>query len=121
MGKRILKIFIFSILFIILLIAVTVILHMKTNVISDSLRGFLNRTLSDVAEIEYSSLKGDLFQEVHIRELRVKFRNGITLEANKLDVGYDAFASISSEFHFDDIFIDSLKVTIIAKEGETTS
>jgi len=121
MGKRILKIFIFSILFIILLITVTVILHIKTNVISDGLRGILNRTLSDVAEIEYSSLKGDLFQEVHIRDLRVKFYNGIIIEANKLDVAYDVFASISSEYHFAGIVIDSFKVTISAKEGDTNS
>ncbi len=112
MGKRLLKIFLFTILFFVVLATLTVILHMRTNLISDSLRSFLNRTLSDVAEIEYSTLKGDLFQEIQLRDLRLRFRNGITLETNKLDIQYSALASISSEFHFDEILFDSLKVII---------
>jgi hypothetical protein len=119
MGKRLLKIFIILTILILLLVTTTVILHKQTNLISDSLRGLLNRTLSDVVEIEYSSLKGNLYQEIYIRDLKLKFRNGVIIEANKLNVEYSAVGTISNEFHFDQIHMDSVKVTVLAKDDKS--
>lgn len=97
---------------IVLLSVLVIVLHWRTNLISDALRDTLNDNLGQVAHIEYTSLSGDLFQEVHIKDLRVNFRNGITVASNQVDVTYSLFSSISSRFYFDDIFVDSLRIEI---------
>ena len=116
MLKKILISIVVFLAIIILLSVLVIVLHWRTNLISDALRDTLNDNLGQVAHIEYTSLSGDLFQEVHIKDLRVRFRNGITVASNQIDVTYSLLSSISSRFYFDDISVDSLRIDLSASE-----
>jgi len=106
------KILIITPIAFLLLIATLVVLHWQTDIVSNLGLDILNSNLGDVAQIEYSSLSGDLLQNMILRDVRVTFTNGVKIKTNYLKFRYSLNQTISGRYFFDFIQIDSLYVYI---------
>ena len=106
------KIFIIVPIVFLLLIATLVILHWQTDIVSKLGLDILNTNLGDVAQIEYSSLSGDLLHNMILRDVRVTFTNGMKIRSNYLKFRYNLNQTISGRYFFDFIQFDSLYVYI---------
>jgi hypothetical protein len=106
------KILIIIPLIILLLCAGIVILHWQTDIISDFSKNIINDNLREVAEVEYSSLEGDLFQNIIIKDLVMTFPDGLQIKSNKIIVDYSLTGTLSGNYFFDSIHFDSLDVFI---------
>ncbi|MCK4753682.1 MAG: translocation/assembly module TamB domain-containing protein, partial [Calditrichia bacterium] len=115
------KILIITPIVFVLLIAILVILHWQTDIVSDLSKDILNSNLGEVAQIEYSSLSGDLLKNVIIRDLRVLFTSGVQIKSNYLKFRYSLDETISGRYFFDYIQFDSLYVSIPRPVDETES
>ncbi|MCK4559080.1 MAG: translocation/assembly module TamB domain-containing protein [Calditrichia bacterium] len=113
------KILIITPIVFVLLIAILVILHWQTDIVSDLSKDILNANLGEVAQFEYSSLSGDLLKNVIIRDLRVSFTSGVQIISNYLKFRYSLDETISGRYFFDFIQIDSLYVYIPPPVDET--
>jgi hypothetical protein len=101
-----------------LLITTLVVLHWQTDIISNLGLDILNTNLGDVAQFEYSSLSGDLLQNIILRDLRVTFTSGVKIKSNYLKFRYNLDQTISGRYFFDFIQFDSLYVYIPPKADE---
>jgi len=110
MLKKIAKVLLIITILVVLTAVIFVVLHWQTNTVSNTIRTILNNTISDVAEIHYSSLSGDLFKEVQIADLHIRFHNGLSIEINRINVTYSLLSTVSGEYHFDAIYIDSIRL-----------
>ena len=108
MAKKIAIILSIITIFFVILATIFILLHWRTNMVSNTIRTVLNNTISDIAEIDYSSLSGDLFRDVQIADLHVRFHNGLSIEINQIEVNYSLLSTVSGKYHFDDILIDSI-------------
>jgi len=115
------KILIITPIVFILLIAILVILHWQTDIVSDLSKNILNTNLAEVAEFDYSSLSGDLLKNMIIRDLRITFVSGIQVKSNYLKFRYSLDETISGRYFFDFIHFDSLYIFIPATMDESDS
>jgi hypothetical protein len=104
-----------------LLIALLVVLHWQTDIVSDLSKQILNTNLAEVAEFDYSSLSGDLLKNMIIRDLRITFVSGIQIRSNYLKFRYSLDETITGRYFFDFIHFDSLYIFIPATVDEIDS
>ena len=95
------KILIITPIVFLLLIATVVILHWQTDIVTDLSKGILNANLGDVAQFEYSSLTGDLLENMVLRDLKITFTSGLIIKSNYLKFGYSLNETISGRYFFD--------------------
>ena len=114
------KILIITPLVFIFIALTIVILHWRTRLISDSIQKVLQSSISGV-EISYDEVTGDLLQNIIVSGLKLKFKDGTQLHSNRVRVRYDLFATISDEFHFELVDIDSLWVKLPSPEADTSA
>jgi hypothetical protein len=115
------KILIITPIVFLLLIAVLVILHWQTDIVSDLSKDLLNTNLGNVAQFEYSSLSGDLLKNMILRDLRVTFTSGVIIKSNYLKFRYSLDETISGRYFFDFIQFDSLYIYIPPSKDEPES
>jgi len=112
MGKKILFTALALMLIAVLLI---VILYWRTTIVSDLIRNVINDNFSQVAHIDYSSLKGNLFQTIFITDLQVELNNGTFIYSNSLKIRYNLFSTLSGKYDFKSITLDSLRIRLPAQ------
>ena len=95
------KILIITPIVFVLLIAILVILHWQTDIVSDLSKDILNSNLGDIAQFEYSSLSGDLLKNVIIRDLRILFTSGVQIKSNYLKFRYSLDETLSGRYFFE--------------------
>ena len=115
------KILIITTVVFLLLIATIIILHWQTDIISDLSKDVLNTSLGDIAQLDYSSLSGDLLKNMILKDLRITFTNGIQIKSNYLKFRYSLDETIAGRYIFDFIRFDSLSITIPSSDTSSDS
>jgi hypothetical protein len=106
---------------VLIFIAVTiVVLHWRTRLVSDSIQKVLKSSVSGV-DISYDEVRGDLFQNIIVTGLELRFKNGTALHSNRVTIRYDLFSTISEEYHFDLVDIDSIWFKLHTSEADTAA
>ena len=100
------KILIITPIVLLLLVAILVVLHWQTDIVSDLSKDILNTNFGAVANFEYSSLSGDLLKNMILRDLSVTFTSGVKIKSNYLKFRYSLNETISGRYFFDFIKFD---------------
>ncbi len=116
MFKSIAKI---SSVILLLIILSFVLLYWQSNVISNTIKNILNSELEGIAHIEYSELKGNLFETIEITDLLITLKDSSTIKSKSLKIDYNLISVIFQPYLVRDFSIDSLVVNL--KENKERS
>ena len=107
-------------LLVILSILLVVILYWQTNLVSDFGKNILNQNLGTDVHIEYSSISGDLFNHVIIKDLEISLSSGVYIRSNYVKMSHSLSSTIAGDYFFQDVLIDSLDILIPDSDIEDT-
>jgi hypothetical protein len=104
------RIFIIGLLTLVIIVAVVVFLHWRTNAIGCLIQELINYSLTETVQIQYKSLSGDIFQNITLEDVTATFEDGSVITSNQLRIKYSLFANISQKYRFSSIMFDSIYV-----------
>ena len=104
------RIFIISLLTLVIIAAVVVFLHWRTNVIGNLIQELINHSLAETVHIQYKSLSGDIFQNITLEDVTATFEDGSVITSNQMRIKYSLSANISQRFRFSYILFDSVYI-----------
>ncbi len=114
---------IFSIVFV-LFLSTIVILYWQTNIFSNFIQNTLNSELEGIAEINFSELKGNLYERIEISDLQVTLQDSTRINTKSLKINYDIASLAFGSYVLENILFDSLSVNLKlqpSEEKETAS
>lgn len=112
MLKKILKIFLWIVIALVIVILATILLHWKTNVLEEAAQNYINRSLNGRGTIEYASLEGSLVNRIVLKDLRLNLPDQVELEASYVELRYSLWAAIKGRIKVSRILIDDIGLSL---------
>ncbi len=108
--KRGLKIVLWFSLFLTALLIITGLLHWQTNVISSAVESLINSQLRDKGEVSYSSLRGNLINEIILKDFHFKKDSTLEIGAHTIIIRFSPSDLLFKQVRIRRLLFDSLTI-----------
>ena len=114
MFKKILKIFSWIIVILVIIFLGIILLHWKTSVLEDAAQNYINHTLKGQGTVQYSKLEGSLINRIVLKDLRLNFPDQAEVTASYVELRYSLWSALKGRIKVSKILIDNINVSLAA-------
>jgi len=114
MFKKIVKIFSWIFISLVVIFLGIILLHWKTSVLEEAAQNYINRTLKGQGTVQYAALEGSLINRVVLKDLRLDFPDQAKVRASYVEMQYSLWSALKGKIKVSKILIDNVDVSLAA-------